>query len=361
MSGGRGWAFLADRTAVLFLGLALGAIIAMSFFNHGGEGGSAEEGSATAPVMPQGAPNVVAAKDQGSQPGIIGARLTAAVAENRKIQIGVFGDSFGDGIWAALYRQLPGSQNFEVHQFSHQSTGFTRYRTTNLLDDTREKIDREPIDVAVISFGANDTQGIYLDGAAAGFMTPRWQQIVTERATAIINLLRQRGVAVYWVGLPRMREADYDRQIQEMNAFYAGLMRQLNVPFIETMSSTVDGNGRYSPYLRNPDTGEQFNARANDGIHMTMTGYGILTNGLAERIRRSVAEARAQAGLPAQQQAPAAPRPAPSTTGSATAPRPSGAAPARPANSAAPRPANVAAPRPSAPAQRPGNNAAPRR
>ena len=255
----------------------------------------------------------------------------------------------------------PPRQNFEVHQFSHQSTGFTRYRTTNLLDDTREKIDRQPIDVAVISFGANDTQGIYLDGEGSAYMSPRWQQIVTERVTAIVNLLRQRGIAVYWVGLPRMREADFEGQIAQMNAFYAERMRQLNVPFIETVSSTVDANGRYSPYLRNPDTGEQFNARANDGIHMTMTGYGVLTSGLAERIKRSVAEARAQAGLPAQQQAAAPPRPAapsPSRPANTAAPSP---APPRPANVAAPRPGNTAAPRPAAttPA-RPANTAAPR-
>jgi uncharacterized protein len=301
LSVARKAAFLLDRTAVLFLGLALGAVITLAFFSSGEA--TKAEGSAAAVPVPVAAPNVVPAAQQGSQPGILSPRLVSAAAENRKIQVGVFGDSFGDGIWAALYRQLPADQNFEVHQFSHQATGFTRYRTNNLLDDTRAKLDQQPIDIAVISFGANDTQGIYLDGHGTEYMSERWQQIVTERVTAIVNLLRERGVAVYWVGLPRMREAPYDTQIQQMNAFYAERMRQLNVPFIETVSASVDGNGAYAPYLRDPRTGEQFNARANDGIHMTMNGYASLTRGLAERIRKSVTEARAQAGRPAAQQA----------------------------------------------------------
>ena len=91
-------------------------------------------------------------------------RLAAAVREGRTIQIGVFGDSFGDGVWAGLYNILRGDAGFEVRQFSERSTGFTRYRSLNLLDDTRAKLDRQPVDIAILSFGANDTQGIYLDG-----------------------------------------------------------------------------------------------------------------------------------------------------------------------------------------------------
>ena len=302
MGIGRKAAILLDRTAVLFIGLALGGVITFSFFASG-EATKAEGAAGGLPTAPQQAANVVPALAAGNQPGVVGPRLLSAATENRKVQVGVFGDSFGDGIFAALYHHLPADQNFEVHKFSHQATGFTRYRTTNLLDDTRAKIDQQPVDVAVLSFGANDMQGIFLDGHGAEFMSDRWKQIVTERVTAIIDLLRQRGAAVYWVGLPRMREAEYDQNVQQMNAFYVGVMRQLNVPFIETLSASVDGNGAYAPYLRDPRTGEQFSARTNDGIHMTIPGYYMLTRGLAERIRKSVEEARVQAGLPATRQA----------------------------------------------------------
>ena len=93
-------------------------------------------------------------------------RLACAVAEGRPIQIGVFGDSFGEGVWAGLYNILRSDPGFEVRQFSERSTGFTRYRSLNILDDIRAKLDRQPVDIAILSFGANDTQGI-LDGRTA--------------------------------------------------------------------------------------------------------------------------------------------------------------------------------------------------
>jgi hypothetical protein len=295
-------AILLDRTAVLFLGLALGGVITFSFFASG-EQTKAEGGTGTPPA--QLAANVVPAAAQADQPGIVGPRLASAAVEGRKIHVGVFGDSFGDGIHAALYHQLAASDGFDVHKFSHQATGFTRYRTTNLLDDTRQKLDAQPIDVAVLSFGANDMQGVFVDGHGSEFMSDRWKQIVGQRVGEVVALLRQRGAAVYWVGLPRMREAEYDRNVQAMNAFYVERMGQLGVPFVETLSASVDASGGYAPYLRDPKTGAQFSARTNDGVHMTIPGYYLLTRGLSERIRKSVVEARAQAGQPSSRQAAA--------------------------------------------------------
>ena len=298
-------AILLDRTAVLFIGLALGGVISFSFFSAN-EGSKAEAAPGALPAA-QRSPNVIPALAQADQPGVVGPRLSSAAAEGRKIHVGVFGDSFGDGIHAGLYHQLRADQNFEVHKFSHQATGFTRYRTTNLLDDTRAKIDAQPLDVAVLSFGANDMQGVFVDGHGSEFMSDRWKQIVGQRVGEVVALLRQRGAAVYWVGLPRMREAEYDRDVQAMNAFYVERMRQLNVPFIDTLSASVDGSGAYAPYLRDPRSGEQFSARTNDGIHMTIPGYHMLTRGLSERIRKSVEEARVAAGQPATRQAATGP------------------------------------------------------
>lgn len=296
MTATRKVAILLDRTAVLFLGLALGGVTTYSFF----AGGQATEAGAAGALPREQMAAAVAARPATADeiPAVVTPRLASAAAEGRKIHVGVFGDSFGDGVHAALYKQLPGEQNFEVHKFSHPATGFTRYRTTNLLDDTRRRIERQPVDVAVLTFGANDMQGIFLDGEGAEFMSDRWKQIVSERVGAVVGLLRERGAAVYWVGLPRMRDPAYDRDVQAMNAFYTERMRALNVPFIDTLSATVDANGAYSPYLMDSLKGEKIMARTNDGIHMTIPGYYLLTRGLAERIRRSVEEQRGRARTP---------------------------------------------------------------
>ena len=145
---------------------------------------------------------------------------------------------------------------FEVHQYSERSTGFTRYRSLNLLDDIRAKLDRQPLEIAIVSFGANDTQGIYLDGHGNTFMSEGWQRIVTERVTAVVNLLRERGVQVYWVGMPTMREAASTRRSPE-NAFYAARCGA-GCPYFETATLSADSAAarRLSGRFAHPRAGQ---------------------------------------------------------------------------------------------------------
>lgn len=291
--------FALDRTAVLFIGIVVGAVVGISFFTGGVSvpGGEARAKTALPPPTALAA-SPAAQAAASTQADALAPRLASAVREGRTIRIGVFGDSFGDGVWAGLYNILRGDSHYEVKQFSERSTGFTRYRSLNLLDDTRAKLDANPVDIAIISYGANDTQGIYLDGHGYTFMSEGWQRIVTDRVTAIVNLLRQRGIQVYWVGLPKMREPQFDTDIRAMNAFYISRMQALGVPYIETTTLSTGRDGQFSAYLVDPRTHEQFNARTNDGIHMTIPGYILVMRQLTERIRRSVA----QAGGPAAPQ-----------------------------------------------------------
>ncbi len=286
-----------DRTLVLFIGMAVGAAIMFSFVPSPSEAGRAK---ATTPPVQAAA---VLHEDRTSDP--LGPRLAGALREGRRIQVGVFGDSFAEGIWSGLYHQLRSDERFEVVRFGERSTGFTRYRSLNLLDDVRRKLDQHPVDIAILSVGANDTQGIYLDGHGNTYMSEGWQRIVAGRMAEIVQLLRSRGVMVYWVGLPKMREAAYDADIRRMSAFHAERLRALGVPYFETASLTTDPNGQYMPYLpTNPRSRELSMARTNDGIHMTIPGYIYLMRGLSDRIRRSVGPAPARND---QAEAPAGP------------------------------------------------------
>ncbi len=281
--------FVLDRTAVLFIGLAAGAVVTMSFFPSAAPGSRAE---ASIPARPAAA--AAALNHRAVDPAA--PRLALAVKEKRPIRIGVYGDSFGDGVWAGLYNILRRDPGFEVDQYSQRATGFTRYRSLNLLDDIRGKLDKQPVDIAIVSFGANDTQGIYDQGHGNPYMSEGWQRIVTARVSAVVGLLRERGAMVYWVGLPRMRDAAFDADIDRMNHFYAARMAALGVPYYDTVPLSVDAGGRYEPYLpADPKTGERKMARTNDGIHMTIPGYIHAMRGLSDRIRGTVAEARAEA------------------------------------------------------------------
>jgi len=306
---------LADRTVVLFLGVGVGTAMGYAFaddiretvspastevaggetmpFPAEGPQSSTEETptGATGPEEPMAARAVVAQEI----PASLDDQQLAMLAGEGKVRVGVFGDSFGDGLWSALYHQLPGKERFEVVKYSQQSTGFTRYKSLNLEQKLDEQLADGRIDVAVISFGANDMQGVVHNGKFAALLSPGWKATISRRVEAYIARLRQQGAAVYWVGLPVMRSASFDEQVAEMNSFYSELMTRLGVPFIDTRALTIDEKGQYAAYLPDPRTGAPRLMRANDGIHMSMNGYQRLTARLAGHIREHAKAAQQKA------------------------------------------------------------------
>ena len=325
---------LIDRTAVLFCGVAAGVAIGLAFapqMSAWMAEGPPVTVAAAAPAQAVGAdglPQAVAAAAD-VPPG-----LSRAVAEKRAFRIGVFGDSFGDGLWAALYNQLPRREAFQVLRHSEQATGFTRYAQNNLEDRLAGILAEGPVDVAVISFGANDTQGIYLNGKVAPLLSARWKAEIAARITRYVKALQAQGASVVWVGLPVMRDPKYDAQVQGLNAFYAGLMAELDVPFIDTRSAAADEQGRYASHLPGKD-GVPWLVRAGDGIHMSMKGYRLLTDSLATRLRAWGQTARAGKPVTADLVPPPATLP-PEPASPAAASEPSAAASTPPAPSPAP-------------------------
>ncbi len=329
---------LIDRTAVLFCGVAAGIAIGLAFAPQlqawMAEGPAVAVGVAAPAqaVDADGLPQTVAA------PADVPAGLARAVAEKRAYRIGVFGDSFGDGLWTALYNQLPRREAFQVLRYAEQASGFTRYRQHNLEVRLAAQLAEGPVDVAVISFGANDTKGIYVDGKVAPLLSARWQAEIGLRITRYVKALQAQGAAVVWVGLPVMREENYDAQVQGLNAFYARLMAQLDVPFIDTRAAAVDGKGRYASHLPGKD-GVPWLVRAGDGIHMSMKGYRLLTGSLAKRLRAWGQAARAGKPVTPDLVPPPAAIPPAAAPGSAPATmisEPPAETPAQPTEAAAP-------------------------
>ena len=301
---------LLDRTAVLFLGVAAGVAIGYAF----GTGNQKKEAvslapeaapvvapRAIAPPPPAGAAAPEAAAPKGTvaepsedatpQADPPSALLAEKVRQGGSVHVGVFGDSFGDGVYSALYRLLPAKAGFQVDKYSQASTGFTRYRRLDLEQHDDQQIDGQSLDVAVISFGANDAQGVCDGGHCGALMGTFWQRVISARVEAYVTMLRRHGAQVYWVGLPVMRDTAFDADARAMDEFYRGLMARLDVPYIDIRPLTADAQGQYQAYYVDKD-GTPKLLRAGDGIHMSMNGYVRITKGLAGRIRASVAAAK---------------------------------------------------------------------
>ena len=210
--------------------------------------------------------------------------LKARLAQG-ELRIGVFGDSMADGLWAALYRDLHGEKGVTVTQFSAVSTGLSRYDYVDIQAKTARQLSETPVDAAVVMFGTNDAQGISLDGVIHDLGTPGWKAAYGKRIDDLVGLLRANDVAVYWVGLPKMKRAGFDAKMAVINAVVRERMTALGVPLIETTGVTADAAGEYAAYLPGASGRPQL-MRANDGIHMTMAGYRRIGAPVAERLKR---------------------------------------------------------------------------
>ena len=223
--------------------------------------------------------------------------LSARLARG-PLRIGVFGDSMADGLYAGLYRDLQGTPNVMVSKFSQVSTGLSRYDYVDIHARTRGQLDEQPVDVAVLLFGTNDAQGIDTGEAVHPFGTEGWKAAYAARIDALVALLRSRDVAVYWVGLPRMKRDSFDARMMLINGVVEARMRALDVPYIETTDLTSNEEGGYEAYLPN-EAGRRVLMRAHDGIHMSMAGYLRLSAPVSARLKRDAGLDRPAAASPA--------------------------------------------------------------
>lgn len=241
--------------------------------------GGAANASASAPVAV--APTAPVA---APAPAVAITPLKDRMAQGR-LRIGVFGDSMADGLWAGLYRDLRDQPGVTVTKFSEVSTGLTRYDYVDIGAKTARQLDEQPVDAAVILFGTNDAQTLSLDGELHPFGSEAWKAAYGRRVDDLVALLRSRDVAVYWVGLPRMKRDSFDARMAIINGVVEGRMKALGVPYLATEVLTSDARGQYDAYLTT-EAGRRRLMRADDGIHMSMAGYQRISAPVAERLMR---------------------------------------------------------------------------
>ena len=255
-----------------------------------------DRAAASAPPSPASTPVAPAAPAPAAAPAAVTVTPLSARLAQGPLRIGVFGDSMADGLYAGLYRDLQDQPNVSVAKFSQVSTGLSRYDYVDVQARTRGQLDDQPIDVAVILFGTNDAQGIDTGGVVHMFGTDGWKAAYGRRIDDLVALLRSRNVAVYWVGLPRMKRDSFDGRMTLINGVVEARMRALGVPYIETVSLTSNDEGGYEAYLPT-GSGRRVLMRANDGIHMSMAGYLRMSALVAARLKRDAGLDRS-AGAP---------------------------------------------------------------
>lgn len=206
--------------------------------------------------------------------------------ENQVLRIGVFGDSMADGLWAGLYREINGQAN--LYQFSKQATGLTNYEYFDTFEEAKKNIGQKPIDIAIIVVGTNDQMGISGRGKLTPFGSPNWDKAYAARVNELISLFIEKQIAVYWVGLPIMRDEKPQNSARQLGLIFAQSAAANKTSFIDTAKSTAGSDGKYSQRLQLPNESIARNLRAPDGIHFKMDGYRLMALPVIKAINRDL-------------------------------------------------------------------------
>lgn len=197
---------------------------------------------------------------------------TAAPAKRiGPLNVHIFGDSLGDGIWAGLYRKLPKADGYKVTKHSRVSTGLVRKDFYNWSKAVRQIVAQHRVDVAVVMIGTNDRQTI-IEGGRHALRSARWEEIYKARIDDMTQVLKDEGAEVYWVELPAMRSPRFGRDMKYFNTLFEERAAANRITYVPTWERTLGSNGQYSAYGID-DKGRKRLMRTNDGIHFTMRGY----------------------------------------------------------------------------------------
>lgn len=150
---------------------------------------------------------------------------------------------------------------------------------TGLLVDDRPQI-------LVVFIGANDDQGLYVDGAAAAPGSPSWVAGYRQRVDDILGEATSTGVRVVWVGMPPMANAELNAAVESENLIY----EQETAMFPGTLwvSSTGvlgDAAGGYESTGADA-SGAPVSWRTEDGVHLTPAGSALLAATVIDAIDR---------------------------------------------------------------------------
>lgn len=199
----------------------------------------------------------------------------AAPAKDVHYNVVVLGDSLGDGVWAGLYHVLRKDKRFSVIRKSRVATGFVRKDYFDWSEAVREAADEMTIDVAVVVMGTNDRQTIVENGKRYSLFEPDWRKVYDARVDDFTETLKGAGARIYWVGLPVMRSAGFERDMESFSEIFEKRAEANGVTFIPTHDLAANRDGNYQAYGLDR-AGKKRLLRTEDGIHFTMEGYELL-------------------------------------------------------------------------------------
>ena len=203
---------------------------------------------------------------------------TTAVKTSGSILL--IGDSLMNGMATGLRSEIP--PQFKIIDRGRPSTGLCN-RAYFDWPSAAEKATRETQpDWVIIHLGGNDGQDILHEGKWLRFGSDEWIREYQHRAVAMIQGIQRSApnAMIAWVGLPAMRSGKYAEKSRKIEQVQRQAAQQGHVIYIDGKKAM---GGEYAKTGPGPD-GRVVILRADDGIHYSRAGGGLLGKALGETL-----------------------------------------------------------------------------
>jgi hypothetical protein len=208
-----------------------------------------------------------------------------------KIRIAFAGDSIVDNYWSGIERIIDGNpclkNTVELGRFARNGTGLTRGDRVYWPREIRRIDDVFKPTLSVVSIGLNDRQFIVDgNGARTAWGAPDWSDKYRHEVLEFLKAAVATKAVVLMVGMPAMREAIDNADIDGKNAMFADAVAALgdpNLRYVEPWRLHAAGPETFASY--GPDkSGRLVQIRTPDGQHFTVAGEDLAASYLFPKI-----------------------------------------------------------------------------
>ncbi len=194
------------------------------------------------------------------------------------LRLKMYGDSVGGDLAWAMAVKMGQHPKIKYWKFSKPCTGLVRPDYFSWPNHFREDLAHHSYGAVIFMSGANDGQGMTLNGHAVAFGSATWLKEYHRRVGAAMDLFLARRVKrVYWVGMPEMGDPEFSALMVTLNKV-SRAEAEKRAPYVRYVDAwqILDGaNGAYVASYRQPD-----------GVHLGDSGSFKLAEAMYDIIER---------------------------------------------------------------------------
>jgi hypothetical protein len=183
----------------------------------------------------------------------------------------VIGDILAEGMWGGLVRMSEGNERLKLSLRMKEESGLARPGVYDWPAALDRIVEANEVDVVIVMLGNNDGQDMQGAEGRIAFGTPQWRAAYGAAVDRLMTGMKDRGIAVYWLGVPPAGSPERDDALKLVNAVQKERADANGVRFIDLRALFTDSGDRFVDSGAD-EQGNVVRMRMRDGLRMLKAG-----------------------------------------------------------------------------------------